>query len=271
VNSIDLHPEELFDKARRGEASERDVERFQSHLEQCRACRFEYTLALECAEGSSVLPGDELVVARIRQATARSLEQCVDSVTFSARARGRLRSRLLLVAVAAIFSVVGLTLTTTVLAPALSLPHPSFLRRSLMAGVASEGLPRPSASASELFGRANVAQRDGAAAEAARLYTELERSFPGSPEELVARVLVGRLLLDRLDDARSALAQFDSYLANPDHDALGEEALIGRALALERLARHVEERSAWEVLLSAYPRSSYAEPARTRLDELRAN
>jgi hypothetical protein len=172
-------------------------------------------------------------------------------------------------AVAALFSLVGLILTTSVLAPALSLRRPSFLRRSVAAGLWSDGLPRPSASASDLFGKANVAQRDGAAADAARLYTELERSFPGSPEELVARVLLGRLLLDRLEDARSALAQFDSYLANPDHDALGEEALIGRALALERLGRHVEERSAWEVLLGAYPRSSYAEPARTRLDELR--
>jgi hypothetical protein len=269
VNSIDLHPEDLFDKARRGEASERDVERFQAHLEQCRACRFEYTLALECAEGSSVLPGDELVVARIRQATSRSLERCAESGGLIERARGRLRSRLLLVAVAALFSMVGLTLTSTLLSPQLTFPRPSFLRRPVAASIWMEGLPRASASASDLFGKANVAQRDGAAAEAARLYTELERSFPGSPEELVARVLLGRLLLDRLDDARSALAQFDSYLANPDHDALGEEALIGRALALERLARHAEERSAWEVLLDVYPRSSYAEPARTRLGELR--
>jgi hypothetical protein len=269
VNSIDLHPEELFDKARRGEASERDVERFQAHLEQCRACRFEYTLALECAEGSAVLPGDELVISRIRQATARSLERCAESGALIERARGRLRSRLLLVAVAALFSLVGLTLTSTLLAPALSLPQPSFLRRSVVAGVRGEILARMPVSPSELFGKANVAQRDGAATEAARLYTELGRSFPGSPEELVARVLLGRLLLDRIDDPRGALAQFDSYLANPDHDALGEEALIGRALALERLGRHAEERSAWEILLGTYPRSSYAEPARTRLDELR--
>jgi hypothetical protein len=269
VNTIDLHPEELFDKARRGDASDRDVERFHAHLEQCRACRFEYTLALECAEGSTVLPGDELVIARIRQATARSLERCAESGALIERARGRLRSRLLLIAVATLFSLVGLTLTSTVLAPAIRLPQPSFLRRSMAASVWGDGLPTVSASASELFGKANVAQRDGAAAEAARLYTELERSFPGSSEELVARVLLGRLLLDRLDDPRGALAQFDSYLVNPDHDALGEEALIGRALALERLARHGEERNAWEVLLGAYPKSSYAEPARIRLDELR--
>jgi hypothetical protein len=171
--------------------------------------------------------------------------------------------------VAAIFSLAGLTAMTTWLTPSIHLPRPAFLRRSVAAGMWAESLPSASAASSELFSRANVAQRDGAATEAARLYTELERSFPGSAEELVARVLLGRLLLDRLDDPRSALAQFDSYLANPEHDALGEEALIGRALALERLGRHIEEKSAWEVLLGAYPSSSYAEPARTRLEELR--
>jgi tetratricopeptide (TPR) repeat protein len=269
VSSVDLHPEDLFDRARRGEASERDVERFQAHLEQCRACRFEYTLALECAEGSTVLPGDELVVARIRQATARSLERCSESSALAERARDRMRSRLLLVAVAAVFSLAGIMLTQALLAPAFRFPRPSFLRRAAVAQLFKENAAEGPATASLLFAKANVAQRDGAASDAARLYTELERSFPGAPEELVARVLLGRLLLDRLDDARAALAQFDSYLANPDHDALGEEALIGRALALERLGRHGEERSAWEVLLGAYPRSSYAEPARTRLDELR--
>jgi hypothetical protein len=171
--------------------------------------------------------------------------------------------------VAAAFSLVGLAMTAAVLTPTIRLPRPSFLGRSVAAGMWEDALPNAAVSASELFGKANVAQRDGAAADAARLYIELERSFPGSAEELVARVLLGRLLLDRLDDPRGSLVQFDSYLANPDHDALGEEALIGRALALERLGRNAEEKSAWETLLGAYPRSSYAEPARTRLDELR--
>jgi hypothetical protein len=174
-----------------------------------------------------------------------------------------------MVAVGAAFSLVGLALTATILTPSFRLPRLAFLGRSSVPGMWVDSLPNASPSAGDLFARANIAQRDGAAADAARLYTELERSYPGAPEELVARVLLGRLLLDRLDDARASLAQFDSYLASPDHDALGEEALIGRALALERLGRHSEERSAWEALLGAYPRSSYAEPARTRLEELR--
>ncbi|MET0591593.1 MAG: hypothetical protein ABW133_02765 [Polyangiaceae bacterium] len=269
MSSIDLHPEDLFDKARRGEATEREVERFQSHLEQCRACRFEYTLALECAGGSTVLPGDELAISRIRQTTSRALERSAESGELAFRARARTRSRLFLVGVAAIASIAGLTLTTTILRGAAWLQRPSLFRQQIEASLLGGDIPPSDVSPSELFAQANLAQRDGSAPEAARLYTELERSFPGAPEELVARVLLGRLLLDRLDDARAALAQFDSYLANPDHGGLGEEALIGRALSLERLGRHNEERGAWEILLGAYPRSSYAEPARTRLDELR--
>lgn len=269
MSSIDLHPEDLFDKARRGEATEREVERFQSHLEHCRACRFEYTLALECAGGASVLPGDELAISRIRHSTSRALERSAESGELAFRARARTRSRLFLVAVAAVASIAGLTLTTTVLRGAAWLQRPSLFRQHVEASLWGGEVEPNAFSASELFVKANLASRDGSAPEAARLYTELERSYPGAPEELVARVLLGRLLLDRLDDARAALAQFDSYLASPDHGGLGEEALIGRALSLERLGRHNEERVAWESLLRAYPGSSYAEPARTRVEELR--
>jgi hypothetical protein len=105
--------------------------------------------------------------------------------------------------------------------------------------------------------------------EATRTYRELQASFPGSQEELVSRVTLGRLLLDRVGDARGALVQFDSYLANPTHGALREEALIGRALALGRLGRRSEEKSAWSALLADYASSAYAERARVRLEELR--
>jgi TolA-binding protein len=127
----------------------------------------------------------------------------------------------------------------------------------------------PPATAAELFARANLARRRGDVNEAAHTYRDLQSSFPGSPEELVSRVTLGRLMLDRLGDARGALVQFDSYLANPTHGALREEALIGRALALGRLHRQAEEKGAWAALVSAYPKSAYAERARARLEELR--
>jgi hypothetical protein len=215
-----------------------------------------------------VLPGDDAVIARIRRSTARALEP-EDTRGLIDRVRDAPRSRIWLVGVACLFAmativqwalILGASLPFGRSAPPASVETPAEHHREVRAQL--------STTPDELFTRANIAQRDGAAAEAASLYGELERSFPGTSEELVSRVLLGRLLLDRLDDAKGALAQFDSYLASPELEALREEALIGRALALERLARHSEEKRAWELLLAAYPRSSYAEPARTRLDEL---
>jgi hypothetical protein len=119
--------------------------------------------------------------------------------------------------------------------------------------------------AADLFARANQLRRQDQAGEAAAAYRELQRLFPGTAEELASRVVLGRLLLDRLGDAHAALSQFDSYLAHPAPGSLREEALIGRALALGRLSRVVEERLAWSALLEAYPRSTYSPRARARL------
>jgi hypothetical protein len=118
--------------------------------------------------------------------------------------------------------------------------------------------------AADLFARANQLRRQDQAGEAATVYRELQRSFPGTAEEVASRVVLGRLLLDRLGDAHAALTQFDSYLAHPAPGSLREEALIGRAIALGRLGRSAEERLAWSALLEAYPRSTYAPRARSR-------
>jgi hypothetical protein len=81
-------------------------------------------------------------------------------------------------------------------------------------------------------------------------------------------VSLGRLLLDRVGDAAGALAQFNSYLASSSQGTLGEEALIGRALALGRLRRVAEERSTWGMLLASHPGSTYAARARARIEQL---
>jgi hypothetical protein len=104
--------------------------------------------------------------------------------------------------------------------------------------------------------------------EAMRLYRALQERHSGSGEELVSRVALGRLLLDRLGDSRGALVQFNSYLASPGNGALREEAMVGRALALGRIGRSSEERAAWRALLDAWPKSTHAKRARARLAEL---
>jgi outer membrane protein assembly factor BamD (BamD/ComL family) len=49
---------------------------------------------------------------------------------------------------------------------------------------------------------------------------------------------------------------------------VGEEALAGRATALEQLHRTSEAAAAWKTLLARYPSSIYGERARARLDQL---
>jgi TolA-binding protein len=330
MNRVDLHPEDLFDRARRGTASPQEVQRLYAHLESCRACRYEYTLARDCAEGAADLAGDEALLARVRAGAGRALQTSVLS-----RQGGRVRrrpSRVLLLAAAAVVLLATLSAgatfarrawnrtfarnveqtiasshssgTTRKPAPltsgrataeddlgksagdnAAEVPAATPEADDSMKSAAEEPIrPTPSrstssvdrsksveppANAAELFARANLARRRGDVNEAAHTYRDLQASFPGSPEEIVSRVTLGRLLLDRLGDARGALVQFDSYLANPTHGALREEALIGRALALGRLHRQAEEKGAWAALVAAYPKSAYAERAQARLEELR--
>jgi TolA-binding protein len=124
-------------------------------------------------------------------------------------------------------------------------------------------------SAAEIFAAANEARRERTTREAVRLYRELERQHPRSEETKVARIALGRLLLDRAGDPRGALKQFEAYLEDREQHSLREEAMVGRALALGRLGRAREERAAWQALLQAFPASANAERARARVDELR--
>jgi TolA-binding protein len=127
--------------------------------------------------------------------------------------------------------------------------------------------PRPVAqapSAAELFAQANALRREGDAAHAQRLYRALQQRYPRSPEVEVSRVSLGRVELE-LGAARAALDQFERYLSKRPRGPLAEEALFGKASALERLARAKEERRTWEQLLATFPGSLYAERARTRL------
>ena len=95
------------------------------------------------------------------------------------------------------------------------------------------------------------------------LYDDLERQYPASSEARLANATTARLLLDQ-GNAGGALSRFDSYLASGAGE-LREEAMAGRATALERLGREDEESRAWALLLASYPRTPYAAHARARV------
>jgi TolA-binding protein len=122
--------------------------------------------------------------------------------------------------------------------------------------------PVPS-TASALFASATAARRDGDTATAIARYDALEQQFPQTAEARLAKATTGKLLLDR-GDAAGALARFDAYLASGASE-LREEAMAGRATALERLGRGDEEVRAWAALIAAYPGTPYAVHAKTRV------
>ena len=127
-----------------------------------------------------------------------------------------------------------------------------------------------SAAAAMVLARAEEARAQRRFADATRLYDDLAARFPGSREEVVARVLHGQLLLDEMHDAASALRWFDRYLAREPGGALAEEARLGRAQALQLRGSRDGERAAWEELLRKHPASVHAGAARARLGALRA-
>jgi len=131
---------------------------------------------------------------------------------------------------------------------------------------ADEAPATPPSSAAAIFSDAGDARRRGAYDEAIRLYGDLTQRYPHSTEALNAHAIVARILLDR-GDASGALGHFDAYLAS-GAGSLREEALVGRALALERLGRSSDEAAAWNALLDAYPQSVHAARARARMAAL---
>jgi len=297
MTRIDLHPDDLLDRAARGVATLADMMRLERHLSECAVCRVERALQVQAAVDTSPLADDRFLAARL----ARDVSARLASPT--AR-RARRKGAFVALGLAAACLAGGAVAATLALrpagrgenvspseaassvravAPAVHAPRPALQLPVEEAEAPREPIPeqiapppaRPAATAavewsrsSELFSRANQARRDGQVSEAVRLYRTLQERFAGSSEELVSRVSLGRLLLDRLGDSRGALVQFNSYLASPAGGALREEAMVGRALALGRLGRAEEERAAWRALLDAWPKSTHRKRAQSRLGEL---
>lgn len=116
--------------------------------------------------------------------------------------------------------------------------------------------------AAELFQRANALRDEGKAAEAQGVYGALRGNYPTSREARIATLSSAQLALAAGDPSR-ALPLFDAALTSLPE--LREEALVGRARALEALGRSAEARDAWRALLDAFPASSWKTHASARL------
>jgi TolA-binding protein len=108
-------------------------------------------------------------------------------------------------------------------------------------------------------------RRAGRHDRAAEQYRSLIDRYPRSPEARASQVALGRMLLDDGDPA-SALRWLDDYLGAGG--PLGEDVMLARAVALQRLSRTQEEANAWSALLEVFPRTVHADRARRRLREL---
>jgi TolA-binding protein len=151
--------------------------------------------------------------------------------------------------------------------PAPEAASPSALHRSSSrGGVSAAAHVTNGGGAAALFEAAAEARRQESYVRAIELQRELLSRYPRSRESHVTRETMGRLLLDRGDPA-GAYASFNAYLTEGSGE-LGEEAMVGRATALERLGRSGQAADAWRALLAAYPETPYAAQARSRLGSL---
>ena len=131
--------------------------------------------------------------------------------------------------------------------------------------IAPRSAPRPAVTAAALFERAGKLRREGHAEAAIAVYRRLQDIFPDAREAQVSFALAGQMLLGR-GRPKEALAQFDRHLKSGGD--VGEEALAGRADALEQIGRTADAIAAWKSLLERYPGSIYAARARARLAQL---
>ncbi|MGE0323103.1 MAG: tol-pal system YbgF family protein [Polyangiaceae bacterium] len=129
-------------------------------------------------------------------------------------------------------------------------------------------VPVGAPSAGALFRKANAARSQGRLERAEALYGELIQRYPQARESEAARALLAQLAMDH-GSPQQALSAYDAYMRHGDEPpALREEALVGRARALQAMSDAQRERQAWLELLRRFPKSAAAGEARQRLRAL---
>jgi len=281
--TADLHPEELIDRAAQGRLDPGEQATLDRHLAGCSVCaaqvslapRFARELAPQARDAASDDLAIEAAMARMRQsplarrgvpgwfrwAAAAALLVC--GVTAGAAViKQRLASRAPIVQPLPAPPAVPPRIRTVAPAPEEAPPQPEIPPAK---APPPAHRPAPPVTAAELFERAEQQRREGRAAGAIATYRRLQSTFPETAEAGLSYALAGQLLLKQ-GRPGDALAQFDRSLKSDG--AVGEEALAGRATALEQLHRTADAIAAWKQFLARYPGSVYAERARARLGEL---
>lgn len=303
---IDVHPDDLLDRARRGSLDRDGQARLDAHLAVCGACRVELQLASDFAGEADGEAGedDQARLARIIEAATARVQlhaPPAEPVAPAAPRRSRRRGEVwLLVAAtlvigafawakathrdAAVPQPTPAPSATAIALPAIEAPRPveppaptatqdvvapSGPKEVAPAPTIAAPKPAPKVvTASELFAQANDARRTGDTDEAVRLYRTLQTHHAATAEATTSHVSLGRLLLDKKGDASGARAQFRAYLTTAPTGTLAEEARVGLALSAAALSDAAGERAAWEELLARHPDSVHAARARKRLAEL---
>jgi TolA-binding protein len=291
VTNFVEHPEDLLDRALRGEISPDETRRLREHVVGCSACASHLEAGPGWARTTDAVRDDDakdrraaaLVVAKLAKPAAprriRYVWGLAAAALLFAGAAGAEYARHYGF-LATHFWMGSPTAATTAEQPS----SPSKRPATAPPGTSESTLPEvtepvpqpepapvaivsatPTETAAQLFSEANDLRRNGKEAQSVGLYRKLQRTFPGSAEAEVSYATLGSLLLER-GKAQESLAQFDHYV---EHGGpLLEDVLAGKASALVRLGRARDERRTWESLLSRFPSSVYAGRAKTRLAEI---
>lgn len=308
MSSPELHADDLLDREARGALSREERARLEEHLAVCAVCRFERAVRADFRAEFEALgagrpeepPAEKSAAARPsrrpRPGRLRLLALVAVFLLLAGVAAAELSGARVLAHVpwvsawrqpatpasssgygrrerSARASAVSATPLRSASAPAASAaavtePVASAPARAPVEGPKPAPFAPPRSSASDLFEEARVAREQGEYGIAVERYERLLALYPSSPQALTAHAVLGRLLLDR-GDPRAALRHFDAYLSAAG-TTLGEEALLGRALAFGKLGQSMQEAEAWHALLRAYPSSLHGARARERLNVLPA-
>ena len=300
-------PEELLERARRQFLSPAERARLEAHLSHCEACSLELQWGAVFDRTLGERAGDDIMASRVANRVLRRWQPRRRRSTRSARRIAWMASAAAIMALATMATaalwhkrasivprpsaslapiapqrvarvqhdaIVPVAIAPPPLAPPAAPVEPvtnRSLGRASPTPLHRDSHPVSAADAptpSQLFARANDARHRGELQPAVGLYRTLERQYPNAAESAPTHVVLGRLLLtDGVNDPSGALAQFDSYLAASPHGTLVEEALRGRARALDRLGRSRDALEAWRTVLERFPNSIYSAHARQRLGD----